>query len=163
MGLGSGIRKKPIPDPGSRGQKGTGSRIRIGNTAVLTLDGDGDDEDADGGADEGAGVAHRQQALALDELRHLGGEVAQVRLHVVLQNQARQRPKDERKKACCKEIREGFFIYFFSYYIQHCFICRPSDSAVPTERMLGSNPGPLQLVHWQSDALTTRLYLIRML
>jgi hypothetical protein len=25
--LGSGIRKKPIPDPGSRGQKGTGSRI----------------------------------------------------------------------------------------------------------------------------------------
>jgi hypothetical protein len=31
--LGSGIRKKPIPDPGSRGQKGTGSRIRIRNTA----------------------------------------------------------------------------------------------------------------------------------
>ena len=24
---GSGIRKKPIPDPGSRGHKGTGSRI----------------------------------------------------------------------------------------------------------------------------------------
>ncbi len=29
MGLGSGIRKKRIPDPGSRGQKGTGSRIRM--------------------------------------------------------------------------------------------------------------------------------------
>jgi len=28
----SGIRKKPIPDPGTRGQKGTGSRIRIRNT-----------------------------------------------------------------------------------------------------------------------------------
>jgi hypothetical protein len=28
----SGIRKKSIPDPGSRGQKGTGSRIRIRNT-----------------------------------------------------------------------------------------------------------------------------------
>jgi hypothetical protein len=32
MVLGSGIRKKPNPDPGSRGQKGTGSRIRIRNT-----------------------------------------------------------------------------------------------------------------------------------
>jgi hypothetical protein len=30
--LGSGIRKKTIPDPRSRGQKGTGSRIRIRNT-----------------------------------------------------------------------------------------------------------------------------------
>ncbi len=29
---GSETRKKPIPDPGSRGQKGTGSRIRIRNT-----------------------------------------------------------------------------------------------------------------------------------
>jgi hypothetical protein len=31
---GSEIRnpKKPIPDPGFRGQKGTGSRIRISNT-----------------------------------------------------------------------------------------------------------------------------------
>jgi hypothetical protein len=27
-----GSGKKPIPDPGSRGQKGTGSRIRIRNT-----------------------------------------------------------------------------------------------------------------------------------
>jgi hypothetical protein len=34
MGLGSGIRKKPIPDPGSgsKGQKGTGFRIQIRNT-----------------------------------------------------------------------------------------------------------------------------------
>jgi hypothetical protein len=29
------IRKKPIPDPGSRGQKGTGSRIRIRNTGAV--------------------------------------------------------------------------------------------------------------------------------
>jgi hypothetical protein len=36
MGLGSGIRKKSISDPGSRGQKGTGSRIR--NTALFLLD-----------------------------------------------------------------------------------------------------------------------------
>jgi hypothetical protein len=34
MDLGSGIRKKPIPDPGSRGQKGTGSRIRLRNTGL---------------------------------------------------------------------------------------------------------------------------------
>jgi hypothetical protein len=29
----------------------------------------------------------------------------------------------------------GFFLYifFFSYIIQHCFICRPSDSTVPTD------------------------------
>ncbi len=32
--LGSGIRKKPIPDPGARCLKGTGSRIRIRNTGV---------------------------------------------------------------------------------------------------------------------------------
>jgi hypothetical protein len=40
MDLGSGIRKKSIPDPGSRGQKGTGSRIRIRHTdpeAVLWI------------------------------------------------------------------------------------------------------------------------------
>ncbi len=24
-------------------------------------------------------------------------------------------------------------INFFSHYIQHCFICRPSDSTVPTD------------------------------
>ncbi len=33
----SGIRKKPIPDPGSRGQKGTGPRIRIRNTGIYPL------------------------------------------------------------------------------------------------------------------------------
>jgi hypothetical protein len=31
----TGIRKKPIPDPGSRGQKGTGSQIRIRNTVIF--------------------------------------------------------------------------------------------------------------------------------
>ncbi len=37
MGLGSEIRKKPIPDPGSRGEKGSGSRIRIRNTVFMSL------------------------------------------------------------------------------------------------------------------------------
>jgi hypothetical protein len=32
---GSEIRKKPISDPGSRDQKGTGSRIRIRNTEII--------------------------------------------------------------------------------------------------------------------------------
>jgi hypothetical protein len=36
MGLGSGIQKKTIPDPGYKGQKGTGSRIRIRHTAKHT-------------------------------------------------------------------------------------------------------------------------------
>jgi hypothetical protein len=27
----------------------------------------------------------------------------------------------------------GGFIFSFSYCIQHCFICRPSDSTVPTD------------------------------
>jgi hypothetical protein len=46
---------------------------------------------------------------------------------------------------------------FFSYCIQHCFICRPSDSTVSTDAGIEL----LQLVHWQSEALTTRLDLIR--
>jgi hypothetical protein len=60
---------------------------------------------------------------------------------------------------------EDFFIFFWgggyflflSHYIQHCFICRPSDSTVPTDAGIE----PRTAVHWQSDALTTRLDLIR--
>jgi hypothetical protein len=49
-----------------------------------------------------------------------------------------------------KNIFWGIFS-FCSYNIQGCFICRPSDSTVPTDA---------EIVHWQSDALTTKLDLI---
>ena len=38
---------------------------------TIKVPGDGGDEDAHGGPDKGRGVAHRRQALRLDEHRHL--------------------------------------------------------------------------------------------
>jgi hypothetical protein len=48
----------------------------------------------------------------------------------------------------------GFLDFFPMYCVQHCFICRPSDSTV------SENAG-IELLPWQSEALTTRLDLLR--
>jgi hypothetical protein len=52
----------------------------------------------------------------------------------------------------------GFFILFFMYFIQHYFICRPSDFTVAENA--GIEPRAVATLAWRSDPLTTQLDLI---
>ncbi len=57
-----------------------------------------------------------------------------------------------------EENKKGDFLDFYlflMYDIQHCFICRLSDSTVSEDAEIETRTARLR--HWLSDALTTRL------
>jgi hypothetical protein len=57
---------------------------------------------------------------------------------------------------CFDLLKVGFFMYF----IQHCFICRPSDTTLSEDAGIERTQDCCELRHRQSDAITTRLDLI---
>ncbi len=59
------------------------------------------------------------------------------------------------------QLTRGFFRFFSMYCIQHCFICRPSDTTVSEDA--GIEPRTVATAALAVDALTTQLDLIRTL
>jgi hypothetical protein len=59
---------------------------------------------------------------------------------------------------CTLDLNRGIFWNFVVFFIQHCFICRPSDFTVSD--VAGIEPRTVELWDWQSDALSTRLDII---
>ncbi len=49
-----------------------------------------------------------------------------------------------------RKLTVGFVKIFYMYFIQHCFICRPSDSTVSEDA--GIEPMTVAQRHWRSEA-----------